>query len=411
MQQGRVQLDADWNEQVDISGHLLQALARDIVGPHGGPGSSFKIEGKLRRKNLRYNFAIREGHYYVDGLLCENDEACTYKTQLDYPVTDSQLPKKEGEFLVYLDVWERMITSLDDPEIREVALGGPDTATRTKLVWQAKLAPVGRTSTSGMKDLAAIMLSRLGRARLPTLQPRMSAQPGVIPPQSGYTGLENHLYRVEVHDPCSGSHDATFKWSRDNGSVLAEILKVRGRVFTVAPQPGHASIPLTPGDWVEVSDDAYELQAQANPLRRIELVELDKMSVTLDLPPPADVGTAIEKHPKMRRWDQKENGSIAWESRSGTMKVVPDKWIPLESGIQVRFSGGEFRTGDYWQISARVGPRSMIWPQWRGRPVAMPPEEIHHHYCPLAVLSVEANGKIAEIKDLRRLVRPTARSP
>ena len=37
MQQGRVQLDADWNEQAAILLHCLQTLAADLIGPHGGP--------------------------------------------------------------------------------------------------------------------------------------------------------------------------------------------------------------------------------------------------------------------------------------------------------------------------------------------------------------------------------------
>src|SRR5438045_2587401 len=82
MQQGRVQLDADWNEQAAILLHYLQALAADLIGPHGGPanadgtaGDGFKItqlqdaEGNA----IKYDFAILKGHYYVDGILLEND--------------------------------------------------------------------------------------------------------------------------------------------------------------------------------------------------------------------------------------------------------------------------------------------------------------------------------------------------
>src|SRR5437899_2674137 len=36
MQQGRVQLDADWNEQGDILTHYLRSLATDLIGAHGG---------------------------------------------------------------------------------------------------------------------------------------------------------------------------------------------------------------------------------------------------------------------------------------------------------------------------------------------------------------------------------------
>jgi len=37
MQQGRAQLDTDWNEQTSIMSHLLRALAKDVFGPHWGP--------------------------------------------------------------------------------------------------------------------------------------------------------------------------------------------------------------------------------------------------------------------------------------------------------------------------------------------------------------------------------------
>ena len=43
MQQGRVLLDADWNEQTAIVLHYLRTLAADIIGPRGGPGDGFKI--------------------------------------------------------------------------------------------------------------------------------------------------------------------------------------------------------------------------------------------------------------------------------------------------------------------------------------------------------------------------------
>lgn len=47
MQQGRVQVDADWNEQTSILLHFLQSIARDLIGPHGGNG--FKVQ--LMNKN------------------------------------------------------------------------------------------------------------------------------------------------------------------------------------------------------------------------------------------------------------------------------------------------------------------------------------------------------------------------
>ena len=45
MQQGRVQLDADWNEQGDIIAHRAETEASDVIGPSGGPlaGAAFQI--------------------------------------------------------------------------------------------------------------------------------------------------------------------------------------------------------------------------------------------------------------------------------------------------------------------------------------------------------------------------------
>ncbi|MCH7638407.1 MAG: hypothetical protein IH855_02945 [Bacteroidetes bacterium] len=72
-----------------------------------------------------------------------------YSGQPDYPLGASFLaalpnppvtiPPEDGTYLAYLDVWDRHLTALEAPHIREVALGDPDTATRVKNVWQVKL--------------------------------------------------------------------------------------------------------------------------------------------------------------------------------------------------------------------------------------------------------------------------------
>ena len=49
MQQGRVQLDADWNEQMDILQHYLATEVTDFIGDSGVPadynkGASFQVQ-------------------------------------------------------------------------------------------------------------------------------------------------------------------------------------------------------------------------------------------------------------------------------------------------------------------------------------------------------------------------------
>ena len=47
--------------------------------------------------------------------------------------------------------------------------------------------------------------------------------PCELPPTGGYRGLENQLYRVEIHDPGQPGGTATFKWSRENASVGSRV--------------------------------------------------------------------------------------------------------------------------------------------------------------------------------------------
>ena len=144
MQQGRVQLDADWNEQQAIHRYRTETGAYDIIGYSGAPAQNPGFEIVLSQD--RSTFVIGSGNYYVAGILCENDAAVPYERQpdlLDPPaVRDALQQAGTAVGIVYLDVWERHITALDDPSVRESALGGPDTTTRIKTVWQVKVLPV-----------------------------------------------------------------------------------------------------------------------------------------------------------------------------------------------------------------------------------------------------------------------------
>jgi len=71
MQQGRVQLDADWNEQVDIGTHLDETTRIDVIGRCGMPedDAGFEVTPSSNGSDLLFS----PGRAYVDGILCEND--------------------------------------------------------------------------------------------------------------------------------------------------------------------------------------------------------------------------------------------------------------------------------------------------------------------------------------------------
>src|SRR5580698_1124217 len=139
LQQGRVLTDADWNEQSDIIEHRDETTSLDVIGPSGAPvGASGFMIGNGGFNPPVADLTISPGRMYVDGILCEQEDPnLLYSAQPD-PVFDTNLDTPPtiptGLVLAYLDVWERHIGVVEDPLIREVALGGPDTATRDKSV-------------------------------------------------------------------------------------------------------------------------------------------------------------------------------------------------------------------------------------------------------------------------------------
>src|SRR6266568_9529998 len=330
MQQGRVQLDADWNEQQDILLHRFETQTSDMIAPSGVSADSNGFE--LTYTPDRTDLLISPGYLYVDGSLCELEQemavavqsikagriqislaeidnppspqakleeadnplfqkgrwvelldeneqrsrllkitdiivdrynqimtlssdhsdfnlsdknarmlkvrpVMTYLTQLNYPQPAERTawiesPDATHVFLAYLDVWQRQITPFDDPDIREVALGGADTAHRSQTLWQVKIEPVGITSKELLDaikqdtgKLADARRNELGQwmsrlLRISTFRPPLSEWKTPDDPYTGklsahtttingsntptYQGLENQLYHVEIHQGTEG---------------------------------------------------------------------------------------------------------------------------------------------------------------------------------------------------------------
>ncbi|HEY0172796.1 MAG TPA: DUF6519 domain-containing protein, partial [Pyrinomonadaceae bacterium] len=418
MQQGRVQLDADANEQADITSYQVETRMHDLVGGCGGPmhNAAFGITPGASPLTTR-DLTLSAGRYYVDGILCENEAPRTFFTQPDLPLAgnpDATLNALGlGFFIAYLDVWQRHLTALDDPQIREVALGGPDTTTRVKTVWQVKLARI--PSNQAPTCLAASEEYNAQTAPSGGMMKALQAAPPpggdnlcIVPPGAGYQGLENQLYRVEVHTG-GALGTATFKWSRDNGAVVTTVERINAREVTVRDLGPDAVLGFDRDQWVEISDDVREFRGLPGELRQIEDIDPARRVIILKTAPTPlasnSNGVAPQAHPKLRRWDH--TGAVAPDGALRTASTTLD----LEHGVQVSFSGSNFRVGDYWLIPARTASAdaqsgNIEWPRNEGGvALSLPPRGIRHHYCKIAVLQLTQAG-FTLIRDCRSLFPP-----
>lgn len=453
MQQGRVTLDADHNEQVAILLHYLRTLVRDIIGPYAGP---VEDNGFTLSYDQNAGLKIGAGRYYVDGILVENDGDCSYSAQPGYnaqpyyqvPDDDPLLKeiKSNGTgqvFWVYLDVWERCITPIEDDAIREKALDDRHTCARAKVVWQVKGLPADSPtpeygSAMACEEPLAGLVSISKASLAARVDPGMKTEdPCITPPASKYRGAENHLYRVEIHrgskDKNGEATTPTFKWSRDNGSVATAWLGTSGADLKVSNTRGFEA-----DNWVELLDDDAELLGAPGTLVKLAKVDGDTLSVGPGTTLPARSDDS--KHPKVRRWDHFATDVISLADdnavpiQESPENATPEQivWVDLEDGVQIQFcAGGEYRTGDYWLIPARVATGDVEWPSYiqDGKMIRrpLPPHGVEHHYAPLGFVQWPDDKKFTscqcEFEPLSscfsmgsiavgaHLLRPTARPP
>jgi hypothetical protein len=412
IQQGRVPLDADLNEQTSILLHYQRQLAADLIGPHGGPSGNTGF--KITKGNG--TFTIGRGRYYVDGILVELLDDTDYFEQPHRLLDPQADPVPNVPYVVVLEVSERHRSGAEDESILEPALGGPDTATRAQIIWQVRAHPASDVKPAAPDTVTADeVFTWLREVSLGTMRARVPSSddgdttPCVLSPAARFRGLDNQLYRVEVHaggtidatgKPVAGSRVPTVKWSRENGSVVLPVRTLRADRAHVETLGRDGRLGVREGDWVEVLSDDTVRRDRPAPLASVELIDRDARTVELK----ADALPTYEnnaQHPFLRRWDQRDPTRVS--SADPTTPDVDEvslddgavpidlRWIELEDGIQVQFSEGTYRSGDYWLIPARTATGDILWPtepDANGDLVASMrrPRGVERHAAPLAIV-------------------------
>jgi len=432
MQQGRVQLDAEWNEQQDILNRRIETETLDTLGAGAAvpiDSAGFKLTGAGK------NVSISAGRCYVQGLLCEAASGLSLIAQPGlepevspvvpvgasllamppanaaalteikiYDAAGTAIQPADGTYIGYIEAWLRHITPLEDPLLREVALGVPDTTTRDQLVWQVKLLHAGNVGDplSCITDEPWNTFTKAPNGTFaaraePSVPPK---DPCLLTPEAGYRRLENQLYRVEIHDDGSASGKVRFKWSRDNGSIVTRVTRWLGEPtaneFEVASIGRDATLAITAGCWVEFFDDTHELLGQPGVL--VQVLKTAGNVVTVDLATktgPLDKALFTD-NPRVRRWE-------SWTQMAPALPNTAAGWVELEDGIEVKFTPGRYRIGDYWTVPARTASADIEWPHDAAdKPRFIPPQGVLRAFARLAVLRCQA-GVWTTVFDCRHL--------
>jgi hypothetical protein len=468
MQQGRVQLDADWNESVSLGIERLRAVAADLIGPHGGPKQALgygvlardsepaRLEAAgaagLAAQLQPGDFIVARGRYYVGGWGCQTGTVL-YGAQPDLPGTKrlssldpqtlwtalfevwggspDRLPPVGDGLLVYLDTWERHVCAAEDPSLLDVALGGLDTATRAVLMAQVRVVPGpaggarpprgGARAAATEEQALAHLHALFPEERRPQLKARAKmpsddAGPCLSDPDARYRGPENQLYRVEIHHGGEAGQ-ATFKWSRDNGSLVFPVTELAATRATLSNLGRDERQTLAVGQWVELLDAVRAKRGAPGVMLRVTKVDGDACAVEFEAPEGVDVPDPDDlERPILRRWDHAlrpvaEGGATL---REGALVVAEAEgqvgWVKLEDGVEVQFQKAgpnaeayRYRSGDYWLIPARTATGDVEWPRdAQGDPLPQGRLGVSHRYAPLALVTLDSGGHVVVQKDYRR---------
>jgi hypothetical protein len=429
LQQGRVLLDADWNEQGAITARHDEVRTRDVVGSAGGPvdGAAFEVTDGAGATPVAAAWgALRlgPGRFYVDGVLTEvapDAESPNLGPSLaDQPFLPQvgalpglAEPSANGRYAAVLDTWTRQVTADEVPSLLESALGGPDTTTRAQTAWQVRLQAVDADDACASLTGAAWLTRTPPTMTASLAEPDPDTDPCEISASEGYRRLENQLYRVQVVSVDSGGA-AEVVWSRENGSVVAGLVQIASSTDPGVDAELHLDregrddeLSIRSGDVVEVTSRDRELHGLPALLGTAGAPDGLVLPVTWLGSAGSDPGTAdvanLGAAPIVRRW---EGGPVPASTSQQQ----------LEDGVQVAFgSAGEFRIGDYWLIPARTvrlvyGVSALggtiEWPEIGGVPQPQPPQGPFVRSTTIAVLDRsggDGSGAWSLVSDCRLL--------
>jgi hypothetical protein len=434
MQQGRVTLEADFNEELAIAGEELREETLDIVGPSGTPDDGYSVTPLAA-----HDFSVEAGTMYVGGLRVATpppspatsksgkkvDPNLTYLNQTDWldhvgdpDWVDPSVNPPTTEF-IYLFLREQEISAVEDSDLKDVALGGPDTAQRTRLIQHIVRVNADPTCSTGLAEVQKDKWQPEGLVFNPatmrlestaTLQVGFSSkvsQPDPCNPQAqgGFLGADNQLIRVQISGIDQASGNPKFVWGFDDASFLyrLDVDKANPKLLHLQSRPVDASHQPRVNQAVEVLRSAAQLSngefvasLSGLVLKLDKAYDPDTQMVSL----PATLAQLPVEY-----YDATQTPRVflrVWEQEVISTGVAMDLG---NTGLQVTLQapGNVFHLGDYWLFAVRPSTPQQVYPE-RYLTGFQPPEGPRMWACPLA--TIDWTGQTPAALDCRRSFSP-----
>ncbi len=237
-QQGRVLIEADLNEAAAIVAEETRLKTLDIVGPTGTPDNGYAVSGGGTAAS---DFVVSPGTMYLGGIRTATSAQIVYSNQSEWLDcsgdalwADAQTPSTQKGALVYLLLREVEVSAVEDPTLREVALGGPDTGQRKRLLQRiARVPTTNLTCAAALADAVTFWgtqglvydgaqerLYSQTRLQVSPLQASTTASDCEPATSGGYLDADNQLIRVQV---ASAGNNPAVVWGFDNASFLYRV--------------------------------------------------------------------------------------------------------------------------------------------------------------------------------------------
>lgn len=415
-QQGRVFVDDDHNDNERLHGEDERRARVDIIGPAGSPDDGFLIANPVINGG-KIDFDIQPGEFYLGGLRLElGPPKETFQVQADWlELLGLNLPGPPAAGtsrfdLVYLEAWQQPVSAVEDSELFEVALGGPDSSERMRRMhrvhvhanaqigdcdkdWQALLATWTAQGKGTLNDQDELVVDTKLTIGFKPGNPDDLCSP---PAAGGYLGAENQAIRVQLVDR---TH---FTWGFDNAAPLYRVQVSNNgagqpRVISMVTEPkDQAHWPVSNQivellAWSSVLDTNEEkLAEQSGFLTQVDAsYDPDAKQFTITTSVPAGFGQGWTLRPDAANLGPAFFFLRVWNRGSdiSSPPAIPIVVGPTDlghTGLTATFTGNDARPHDYWIVAARPdSPNRVVpWLLETGRA----PHGVRRFYTPLAVI-------------------------